>query len=100
MEKEKRGHTNTYDDESAFISNVHSDGLHVSNFASSPEDVYLPCGDFESYNHNVEVMHHDAFSYTVLDTSRDKSDVCDNDYSFLRIGRCDSFLMNRLILCI
>jgi hypothetical protein len=83
-EKEKGGYKETVDDESAFFSEVHFDGLHVSKFSSSPEDVYFPCGDFESYNNNDEIMHHAAFSYTV-------PDVCDNDYSFLRIGRCDSF---------
>ncbi len=36
-------------------------------------------------------MHHAAFSYTVSDTCRKQSDVCDNDYSFLRIERCVSF---------
>ena len=62
----------------------------MSKFAFSPKDLYLPCGDFESYTHNVDVTHHVAFSYTMSDNLRDTLDNCDNDYSFLRIGRCDS----------
>ncbi len=38
----------------------------------------------------MDVVHHDAFCYTMLDNVRDTLDACDNDYSFLRIGRCDS----------
>jgi hypothetical protein len=83
-EKEKGGHIDTFYDESAFFSEVNFSGFHVSKFDSSPEDLYLPYGDFESYNHNFDVIHHAAFSYTMSDNFRD------HDSSFLRIGRCDS----------
>ena len=34
-------------------------------------------------------MHHVAFASTVSDTLLENRNVCDNDYSFLRIGRDD-----------
>ena len=67
----------------------HFSGLHMSRFTSSPEDVYFPCGEFESNNTNDNVMHHVAFASTVSDTLLENLNVCDNDYSFLRIGRDD-----------
>jgi hypothetical protein len=81
-EKEKGDKTYTYDDESAFISEVHSNGLHVSRFVSSPEDVYFPCCEFESRITNVNGMHHVAL---FCDTRLDNSTAPDSDYSFLRI---------------
>jgi hypothetical protein len=88
-EKEKGDQTDTYDDESAFISEVHFSGLHTSRFTSSPKDVYFPCGEFESNDTDVTVMHHVAFASTVSNNLLENSNVCDNDYSFLRIGRDD-----------
>jgi len=79
-EKEKGDKTDTYDDESAFISEVHSNGLHVSKFASSPEKVYFPCCEFESHNTNVDVMHDVALLSTMSDTLLDNSTVSESDY--------------------
>ena len=36
----------------------------MSRFASSLEDVYFPCYEFESHNINVDVMHHVALFLT------------------------------------
>jgi hypothetical protein len=89
-EKEKGDQPDTYDDESAFISEVHSNGLHEFRFASSPKHVYFSNFEFESHNINVNVMHSVALLSTVCNTLLDNSAVYDSDYSFLRVGRYDS----------
>jgi hypothetical protein len=89
-DKEKGDAHVTLDDASAFPS--HTNGLTLSRFVSSPEDVYFQNDEVDVYSKNAEgdSQYHVAFLSSMCDDCYECADQNDCDYSFLRFETCDS----------
>ena len=81
MKEKEKGDTHViFHDESAFF--LHTPGLTLSHFVSSPEVVYFQSDEVNLYGKNTEdePQYHMAFLYSMCDDCYDSVDQNERDY--------------------